>query len=77
MNEAKIFNNGGSQAVRLPKECRFDPGQKVIIKKIGYMVVMVPEDKINILFESSFGGASPDFFVEGRVQDFQSEREQL
>ena len=74
MNVAKIFNNGGSQAVRLPKECRFDPDQKVIIKKIGYMVVMVPEDKINILFESSYGGVSPDFFVEGRVQDFQDER---
>ena len=77
MNVAKIFNNGGSQAVRLPKECRFDPDQKVIIKKIGYMVVMVPEDKINILFESSYGGASPDFFVEGRVQDLPDERDPL
>ena len=77
MNVAKIFNNGGSQAVRLPKECRFDPDQKVIIQKIGYMVVMVPEDKINILFESSYGGASPDFFVEGRVQDLQDERDPL
>lgn len=77
MSEAKIFNNGGSQAVRLPKECRFDPDQKVIIKKIGYMVVMVPEDKINLLFESSYGGASPDFFIEGRFQDAQDERESL
>ena len=77
MSVAKIFNNGGSQAVRLPKECRFEPDQKVIIKKIGYMVVMVPEDKINVLFESSFGSASPDFFVEGRVQDIQDERDSL
>ena len=77
MNVAKIFNNGGSQAVRLPKECRFDTDQKVIIKKIGYMVVMVPEDKINILFESSYGGASPDFFAEGRVQGLQDERDPL
>ena len=77
MNEAKLFYNGGSQAVRLPKECRFDPEQKIMIKKIGYMVVMVPEDKINLLVESGFGGASPDFFVEGRVQDFQGERNPL
>ncbi len=71
MYEAKIFDNGGSQGVILPKECRFNPGQKVIIKKMGYKVVIVPEDKINYLFESSFGGASPDFFAEGRVQDLQ------
>lgn len=77
MNEARIFNNGGSQAVRLPKECRFDPDKKVIIKKIGYAVVMIPEDKINILFESGFGDASPDFLVEGRIQDAQDERASL
>lgn len=77
MNEAKIFYNGGSQAVRLPKDCRFDPEQKIVIKKIGYMVVMFPEDKINLLVESGFGAASPDFFVEGREQDFQGERNLL
>ncbi len=77
MNEAKIFNNGGSQAVRLPKDCRFDPDQKVIIKKIGYMVVMIPEDKINMLFESGFGSASPDFYIEGRIQEAQDERSSL
>ena len=75
MYEAKMFDNGGSQAVILPKECHFDLGQEVIIKKMGYMVVMVPEDKINYLFGLGFGGASPDFFAEGRVQDLQGERE--
>ncbi len=77
MSEAKLFINGGSQAVRLPKDCRFDPDQKVIIKKIGYMVVMVPEDKINFIVESGYGGASPDFFVEGRIQNQQDERNPL
>ena len=74
MYEAKIFDIGGSQVVRLPKECHFAPGQKVIIKKVDHKVVIVPADKINYLFESSFGGASPDFFAEGRVQDLQGER---
>lgn len=77
MNEAKIFNNGGSQAVRLPKDCRFDPDQKILIKRIGCMVVMVPEDKINFLVESGFGQATPDFFTEGRKQDFPEERDRL
>ena len=34
MMTAKIFENGGSQAVRLPKEYRFDANE-VSINKIG------------------------------------------
>ena len=32
MKSAKIFKNGQSQAVRLPKECRFDDDH-VLVKK--------------------------------------------
>lgn len=73
----KVFNNGGSQAIRLPKECRFKPDQKIAIHKIGEVVLMVPEERIDILFESGFGGAGPDFFVSGWVQDLQDERDPL
>ena len=31
---AKLFMNGKSQAVRLPKSCRF-PGDEVAVKKVG------------------------------------------
>jgi antitoxin VapB len=41
MQTARIFNNGNSQAVRLPKEFRFDDDE-VIIKKIGDMVILLP-----------------------------------
>ena len=41
MQTASIFNNGNSQAVRLPKEFRFDEDE-VIIKKIGDMVILLP-----------------------------------
>jgi antitoxin VapB len=41
MQTARIFNNGNSQAVRLPKEFRFDEDE-VIIKKIGDMVILMP-----------------------------------
>ena len=37
MMTAKLFENGRSQAVRLPKECRFN-GDEVAINKIGDMV---------------------------------------
>jgi antitoxin VapB len=38
---AKLFKNGSSQAVRLPKECRFE-GNEVIVKRFGDMVILVP-----------------------------------
>lgn len=44
MKTAKIFRNGQSQAVRLPKEFRFKD-DNVFIKKAGNVVVLIP--KIN------------------------------
>jgi antitoxin VapB len=41
---AKIFKNGRSQAVRLPKEFRFD-GDTVKIRKEGKKVVLEPMEK--------------------------------
>jgi len=42
MKTAKLFKNGQSQAVRLPKEFRFE-GSEVFIKKVGSSVVLLPE----------------------------------
>lgn len=41
MNRARIFQNGRSQAVRLPKEFRFE-GDKVFVHKLGNAVVLLP-----------------------------------
>lgn len=41
MKIAKLFQNGQSQAVRLPKEFRFK-GEQVFIKKQGNAVVLLP-----------------------------------
>lgn len=40
METAKLFANGGSQAVRLPKDCRFD-GDEVLIQKVGNLVILM------------------------------------
>jgi antitoxin VapB len=49
---AKLFMNGRSQAVRLPKEFRF-AGKNVKLKRLGAAVVMLPEgDNWDILFEA-------------------------
>ncbi|WP_302368541.1 antitoxin [Brachyspira aalborgi] len=42
--KAKIFNNGNSQAVRLPKEFRFE-SKEVIIRKVANGVLLMPQDK--------------------------------
>ncbi|HLF97541.1 MAG TPA: type II toxin-antitoxin system VapB family antitoxin [Methylococcaceae bacterium] len=41
MQTARVFTNGNSQAVRLPKEFRLDEDE-VVIKKIGDMIVLLP-----------------------------------
>jgi len=52
MKTAKIFKNGQSQAVRLPKEFRFNDSE-VFIKKSGNIVQLIPRtDSWNCLFES-------------------------
>jgi antitoxin VapB len=43
MDTAKLFINGRSQAVRLPKDYRFE-GNEVYIKKIAGGVLLIPKD---------------------------------
>lgn len=44
LQKAKIFNNGNSQAVRLPKEFRFE-GKEVIVRKVENGVLLMPQNK--------------------------------
>ena len=75
MLTAKIFENGRSQAVRLPKECRFDCDE-VMINKIGDIVVLMPKNnKWNgVLLAGSF---SEDFFNDGRKQPQLEKRKEI
>ena len=73
MKTAKIFQNGQSQAVRLPKEFRFDDSE-VFIKKSGNVVHLIPRsDSWNSLF-GSLKKFSRDFMSE-RVQPELDKRE--
>jgi antitoxin VapB len=52
METAKLFNNGNSQAVILPKEFQFQ-GSEVYIKKIGSVIVLISkENPWQALFDS-------------------------
>jgi len=75
MNTAKIFINGRSQAVRLPKKYRFQ-GKDVYIKKLDDMVILIPKNNPWVSLISSVHEFSDDF-MEERHQPFQQTRETL
>lgn len=56
---AKVFKNGGSQAIRLPKEFRFD-ADEVCVKRIGTALLVFPKGEAWNLMRGAFGSA-PDF----------------
>ena len=75
MDKAKLFQNGQSQAVRLPKKYRF-AGEEVLIKRVGNAVVLLPEsDSWKTLFDS-LEQFSPDFMDERQQPEVQ-QREDL
>ncbi len=63
MQKAKLFTNGRSQAVRLPKEFRL-PGTEVYIRREGNKVVLIPIDDPWQPFVASLGAATEDFMPE-------------
>lgn len=75
MMTAKIFENGRSQAVRLPKECRFETNE-VMVKKIGDVVLLMPKtDKWNSFMQGI--DMFSDDFMEERNDVMKQEREEL
>lgn len=76
MQTAKLFENGRSQAVRLPKEYRFD-GNEVSINKVGEAVILLPVNNKWSGFLSSLSLFSDDFMTDGREHPTVQERESL
>ena len=78
MLTAKLFTNGKSQAVRLPKECRF-VGNEVGVARIGEMIVLYPKGKAWDIFNAS-EPVTDDFceaILEARQNDIQSAKEDI
>ena len=76
MKTAKLFKNGQSQAVRLPKDFRFS-GSEVYIKKQGDMVILLPKEKSwDILFDS-LNHFAKDFTIERNQPRKNQKREPL
>ena len=54
-HRAKLFRNGGSQAVRLPRECRFEDQDEVFVRREGDRVILEPADEWSEAFRACLG----------------------
>lgn len=76
MMVAKLFENGRSQAVRLPKEYRFE-GNEVLVNKIGDVVMLMPKESEWAGFLESLSLFPDDFMSGGREPQEEQEREAI
>ena len=76
MMTAKVFKNGRSQAIRLPKECRFS-SDEVVVNKIGEVVILLPKENKWDSFMRAIDLFSDDFMADGRTRDSAQERDEL
>lgn len=76
MMTAKIFENGRSQAVRLPKECRFNTDE-VAVNRIGDIVLLIPKTSKWSSFMQAIDMFSDDFMEDRSSGCSEQEREEL
>lgn len=76
METAKIFENGRSQAVRLPMRFRL-PGNEVFIQKVGDAVMLVPKESAWQTFLNGLHSFSEDFMASGREAEVPTARDEL
>jgi antitoxin VapB len=58
---AKLFRNGGSQAVRLPQAFRFGSQREVLVRREGRRVILEPADEWSAEFRACLGSVSEAF----------------
>lgn len=76
MMTAKVIENGRSQAVRLPKECRFNTDE-VAVNRIGDIVLLMPKTNKWSSFMQAIDMFSEDFMEDDRNAGDEQEREEL
>lgn len=73
METAKVFENGRSQAVRLPKKFRFN-AEEVIVQQLGEAIILAPKESLWQTFMEGLDSFTDDIFQDGRSQGSQEER---
>ena len=74
MKRAKLFKNGQSLAVRLPREFQFE-GTEVMAKRVGNYVVLIPMKNSWISPIQSLDMFSADFMLDREQPNAQQTRE--
>jgi len=73
---AKVFKSGNSQAVRLPKEFRFNVSEVEIFKRGDEVVLKCKSSNLSRAYElMSDLNNDNDFFSNGRHDDIPQDRE--
>ena len=77
MDTAKLFKNGRSQAVRLPKAYRFE-GNEVYIKKTSGGVLLLPKDRsIWDIWEHNLMKYDAPFIADRNQPEIQQKRAEM
>jgi antitoxin VapB len=73
---AKIFKNGNSQAVRLPKPFQFDVDEVEILRRGDEVILRKPRKNLSEAFDL-LATMPDDFFADGRDDPAPQDREPL
>ncbi len=76
MATAKVFKNGNSQAVRLPKAYNFDVDEVEIFQRDDEIILRKKRSDISEAF-TLLTEMPADFFADGRCDPLPEERESL
>lgn len=63
----KPFMNGRSQALRIPKEFRFEDEEDLCLRKIGDVLIVVPRSKVLDVFSKAIADYPEDAIPERDV----------
>jgi antitoxin VapB len=76
MSKARIFKSGNSQAVRLPKQFRFDVNEVEILRRGDEIVLREPKRDLSQAF-AALGAMPEDFMADGRQDQAPQKRDAL
>jgi len=76
MSTAKVFKNGNSQAVRLPREFNFDVKEVEVLRRGDEIILRKKRKNLKEAFDL-LSEMPNDFFADGRVDPLPEERESL
>ena len=76
METTRVFTNGRSQAVRIPRQYRFDVDE-VYINKVGDTLMLTPKASLAVAFDAGAAALTGDFLADGMPEALPSRRDEL